>query len=81
MHYAKKSLPGLHRRHSGRDACTHGPFVLANVALIEDDQRFKLETIETRLLSTCSLFGLLCTAMILNANVRCKSNLERRTRM
>jgi len=25
--YAKKSLPGLHRWHSGRDAYTHGPLV------------------------------------------------------
>ncbi len=38
VHYAKKSLPSLHRRHSGRDACTHGPLVLAIVAPAEDDQ-------------------------------------------
>jgi APA family basic amino acid/polyamine antiporter len=38
VHYAKKSLPSLHRRHSGRNACTHGPLVPAIVALAEDDQ-------------------------------------------
>ncbi len=87
VHYAKKSLPGLHRRHSGRDACTHGPLVPATVAPAEDDQRIMLETIEARLpsmkgvVSTCFLFGLLRTAMILNANARCKSNLERRIGM
>jgi hypothetical protein len=31
--------------------------------------------------STCFLFGLLHTTMILNANARCKSNLERRIGM
>jgi hypothetical protein len=49
MHYAKKSLPSLHMRHSGRNACTHGPLVPAIVALAEDDQRIMLETIEARL--------------------------------
>jgi hypothetical protein len=46
VHYAKKSLPSLHMRHSGRDACTHGPLVPATVAPAEDDQRIKLEIIE-----------------------------------
>ncbi len=87
VHYAKKSLPCLHKRHSGHDACTHGPLVLVVVALAEDDQRIMLETIEAQLpsmkgiVSTCFLFGLLRTAMILNANARCKSNLERRIGM
>jgi len=27
VHYGKKSLPGMHMWHNGRDACTHGPFV------------------------------------------------------
>ncbi len=87
VHYAKKSLPGLHKRHSGCDACTHGPLVLAIATPIEDDQWIMLETIEARLLSmkgvvsTCFLFGLLHITMILNANARCKSNLERRIGM
>ncbi len=46
MHYAKKSLPSLHMRHSGHDACTHGPLVPVTVAPAEDDQRIKLEIIE-----------------------------------
>jgi hypothetical protein len=87
VHYAKKSLLGLHMRHSGRDACTHGHLVLATIALVEDDQRIMLETIEAQLslmkgvILTCLLFGLLHIAMILNPNARCKSNLERRIRM
>jgi len=27
VHYAKKSLLGLHKQHNGHDACTHGPLV------------------------------------------------------
>jgi hypothetical protein len=62
VHYAKKSLPSLHRRHSGHDAYTHGPLVPATVAPTEDDHRIKLETIEVQLssmsgvVSTCFLF-------------------------
>jgi len=37
VHYVKKSLSSLHRRHNGRDSCTHGPLVPAIVALAEDD--------------------------------------------
>jgi len=37
VHYAKKSLPGPHRRHSGRDAYTHGPIVPAIVTSAKDD--------------------------------------------
>jgi hypothetical protein len=87
VHYVKKSLSGLNRWHSGRDAYTHGPLVLTNVTPAEDDQRIMLETIEARLssmkgvVSTCFLFGLLRITMILNVNARCKSNLERRIRM
>jgi hypothetical protein len=61
--------------------------VLAIATPIEDDQWIMLETIEARLLSmkgvvsTCFLFGLLHITMILNANARCKSNLERRIGM
>jgi hypothetical protein len=46
MHYAKKSLPGLHMRHSGHNAYTHGLLVLTTVTPAEDDQRIMLETIE-----------------------------------
>ncbi len=86
-HYANKSLSGLHRRHSGCNAYTHGPLVPAAVAPAEDDRQIMLETIEARLpsmkgvISTCFLFGLLRTTMILNANARCKNNLERRIGM
>jgi hypothetical protein len=38
VHYAKKSLPGLHMRHSGRDAYTHGLLVPTTVAPAKDDQ-------------------------------------------
>ncbi|CAK9874917.1 unnamed protein product [Sphagnum jensenii] len=46
VHYAKKSLPGLHMRHSGCDAYTHGPLVPITITLAKDDQRIMLETIE-----------------------------------
>jgi len=87
VHYAKKSLPSLHRRHSGHDACTHGLLVPTIIAPAEDDQRIMLETIEVQLssmkgvVSTCFLFGLLRIAMILNANARCKNNLEKKIGM
>jgi hypothetical protein len=87
VHYVKKSLSGLHKRHNGHDACTHGSLVPAIVALVDDDQQIMSETIEAQLpsmkgvVSTCFLFRLLCTTMILNANARCKNNLERRIRM
>lgn len=87
VHYAKKALPGLHRRHSGgRDAPhTHRKaLVTSNPILQENDQRTLLETIETLLpplkipASTRFLFGLLRLAIILNASPQCKSSLEKR---
>lgn len=89
VHYAKKALPGLHRRHSGREAAhSHRKaLVSANPILQENDQRILLETIE-RLLpplkvatSTRFLFGLLRLAIILNASPQCKSSLEKRIGM
>ncbi len=90
VHYSKKSLPGLHRRHIDRDAhiTTRGVVVPVTVPpMEEDDQRIVLETIEAHLplvkgvVSTGFLFRLLRTAMILNASPRCKSNLEKRIGM
>ncbi len=87
VHYVKKSLPGLHRRHNGRNSCTHGPLMPATIAHVEYDHQIMLETIEVQLLlmkgvvSTCFLFELLRTTMILNVNARCKSNLERKIGM
>ncbi|KAG6552542.1 hypothetical protein Mapa_005852 [Marchantia paleacea] len=86
MHYAKKALPGLHRRQSGRE---NGALAIVplGVAPSENDQRLLLETIESLLpmqkgvTSSRFLFGLLRTAMILNASPECKSNLERRIGM
>ncbi|KAL3683058.1 hypothetical protein R1sor_001080 [Riccia sorocarpa] len=86
MHFAKKALPGLHRRQNGRDSGSRA-IVPLGVAPNENDQRVLLETIEGLLpmqkgvTSTRFLFGLLRTAMILNASSECKSNLERRIGM
>lgn len=88
MHYAKKGLPGLHRRHSGREAVSHRKAIVPAAAVfLEDDQRLLLETIEGLLplvkgvASTRFLFGLLRTATILNASPGCKSSLEKRIGM
>lgn len=86
VHYAKKALPGLHRRHSGREAAhSHRKaLVSANPILQENDQRILLETTESLLpplkvaSSTRFLFGLLRLAIILNASPQCKSSLEKR---
>ncbi|KAG0554487.1 hypothetical protein KC19_12G095400 [Ceratodon purpureus] len=89
VHYAKKGLPGLNRRHSGREAAHSqrkglGP---ANPLLQENDQRILLETIESLLpplkvsSSTRFLFGLLRLAIIINASPQCKSSLEKRIGM
>lgn len=90
VHYAKKALPGLHRRHSGREAAhTHRKaLVSANPTILqENDQRILLETIESLLpplkvaTSTRFLFGLLRLAIILNASPQCKTSLEKRIGM
>lgn len=89
VHYAKKALPGLHRRHSGREAAhSHRKaLVSANPILQENDQRILLETIESLLPplkmpnSTRFLFGLLRLAIILNASPHCKNSLEKRIGM
>lgn len=90
VHYAKKALPGLHRRHSGREAAhsQRKALVSANPAILqENDQRILLETIESLLpplkvaTSTRFLFGLLRLAIILNASPQCKSSLEKRIGM
>ncbi len=56
VHYVKKSLLGLHMRHSCHNAYTHGPFLLAIVAPAKDDQQIMLETIEGRLPSMKGLY-------------------------
>lgn len=89
VHYAKKALPGLNRRHSGREAAHSHRKGLgsANPLLQENDQRILLETIESLLPplkvagSTRFLFGLLRLAIILNASPQCKSSLEKRIGM
>lgn len=89
VHYAKKALPGLHRRHSGREAAhSHRKaLVSSNPIVQEHDQRILLETIESLLpplkvgSSARFLFGLLRLAIILNASPQCKSNLEKRIGM
>lgn len=89
VHYAKKALPGLHRRHSGREpAHSHRKAIVpANPIVQENEQRILLETIESLLpllkvgSSTRFLFGLLRLAIILNASSQCKSSLEKRIGM
>eukprot|EP01018_Ginkgo_biloba_P031381 Gb_04506 [translate_table: standard] len=85
--YAKRYLPGLNRRQGVRESSSR--FLSASLASVpsEDDQRVLLEAIESLLpmqkgvTSTRFLFGLLRTAMILNASPICKSNLEKRLGM
>ncbi|ERM99161.1 BTB/POZ domain-containing protein At1g30440 [Amborella trichopoda] len=84
-YYAKRYLPGLNRRQSISENSTRlvsmgsGP-----TAPSEDEQRVLVEEIEALLpsekgvTSTKFLFGLLRTAMIINASQNCKANLERR---
>jgi hypothetical protein len=89
VYYAKKVLPGLHRRHSGREAAhSHRKaLVTASPVLAENEQRMMLETLESLLpplkvgTSTRFLFGLLRLAIILNASPHCKSSLEKRIGM
>eukprot|EP01018_Ginkgo_biloba_P019996 Gb_16497 [translate_table: standard] len=83
VYYAKKSIPGLTRRHTG-NASAGLPL---GSAPPESTQRDILETIESLLpahkniVSSRFLFGLLRTAIILNASASCRSNLERRIGM
>lgn len=83
VYYAKKSIPGLTRRQAGN---TNSGLPLGS-APSEFCQREILETIENLLpaqkniVSSRFLFGLLRTAIILNASNSCRSNLERRIGM
>ncbi|KAJ4981797.1 hypothetical protein NE237_032634 [Protea cynaroides] len=85
--YAKRYLPGLHRRQSVSESSTRLAPVALGTSLSEEDQKLLLEEID-RLLpmqkgltSTKFLFGMLRTAMILHASPSCISNLEKRTGM
>ncbi|XP_020092299.1 BTB/POZ domain-containing protein At1g30440-like [Ananas comosus] len=78
--YAKKYLPGLHRRHSlGSVPLTSVPPEEEQRQLLQEIER--LLPLEKGLISTKILFGLLRTAMILRADESCISNLERRIGM
>lgn len=85
--YAKRYLPGLNRRQGVRENSSRFSAISLSSTPSEDDQRYLLESIEAMLpmqkgvASTRFLFGLLRTAMILNANSACKSNLEKRIGM
>ncbi|CAM6120538.1 unnamed protein product [Calypogeia fissa] len=88
QHYAKKVLPGLHRRQGGGSKDTGSRAIVpVGFASSENEQRLLLSTIEGLLpmqkgvTSSRFLFGLLRTAMILNASSECKTNLERRIGM
>lgn len=83
VYYAKKSIPGLTRRQAGN---ANSGLPLGS-APSEFSQREILETIESLLpaqkniVSSRFLFGLLRTAIILNASISCRNNLERRIGM
>ncbi|XP_057858322.1 BTB/POZ domain-containing protein At1g30440 isoform X1 [Cryptomeria japonica] len=83
VHYSKKSIPGLTKRQAGSAI---GGLSLGS-ASYEATQREILETVESLLpvqknvVSSKFLFGLLRTAIILNASEPCRSNLERRIGM
>ncbi|XP_057797756.1 BTB/POZ domain-containing protein At1g30440-like [Salvia miltiorrhiza] len=77
--YAKKYLPGLHRRRGSATLRNHLVGLLS-----EEDQKLLVEEIdyllplEKGLVPSKFLFGLLKTARILRANPSCVSNLEKR---
>jgi hypothetical protein len=81
--YAKRYLPGINRRQGTPENSSRFLSLSLASAPSEDDQRLLLEAFESLLpmlkgvASTRFLFGLLRTAMILNASPDCKSNLER----
>ncbi|KAF3782908.1 BTB/POZ domain-containing protein [Nymphaea thermarum] len=87
MHYAKRYFPGLNRRQTISESSTRvAPLSFTN-APSEDEQRLLLEEVDNLLpmqkgmASTKFLFGLLRTAMILQASPTCKANLEKRIGM
>ncbi|XP_052179631.1 BTB/POZ domain-containing protein At1g30440-like [Diospyros lotus] len=81
--YAKRYLPGLYRRQDTSEASTH----LAPTPPSEEDQKLLIEEMDQLLpmqkglVSEKFLFGLLRTAIILQASSSCIANLERRTGM
>ncbi|KAH9300339.1 hypothetical protein KI387_011922, partial [Taxus chinensis] len=85
--FANRHLPGLSRRQGVRQSTNQISVSSLPSILSEEDRRILLETVESLLpmqkgvTSTNFLFGLLRTAMILNADTVCKSNLERRIAM
>eukprot|EP01018_Ginkgo_biloba_P001415 Gb_31331 [translate_table: standard] len=85
--FANKNLPGLSRRQGVQQSTKRYVNVSLTSAPSEDDRRVMLETIESLLpmqkgvTSTSCLFGLLRTAMIINADQLCKDNLERKIGM
>eukprot|EP00249_Psilotum_nudum_P024068 c29080_g1_i1 orf=671-2590(-) len=87
MHYAKKQLPGLNRRHGGQENIFRATISSLSTAPSEVEQRVLLEAIDGLLpsqkgvSSTHFLFGLLRISLILNASSACKSNLEKRIGM
>lgn len=84
MYYAKKLIPGLNRRQEGGGRVIQGPDSTHSIVLSEAEQLFLLETIESLLpleegvISTSFLFGLLKIAILLNASMACRANLEKR---
>ncbi|KAJ7213803.1 hypothetical protein O6H91_Y474500 [Diphasiastrum complanatum] len=84
MHYARKWLPGLNRRHDFSENERRSTAFPLDLTPSNVDQRVLLETLESLLpmqkglTSSRLLFGLLRLAMILNASAECKSSLERR---
>jgi hypothetical protein len=87
MHYAHRSLKGLHRKHGGREMFKNGQQqkkVHDTTTAIEHEQRILVETIvsllppERNTASCTFLFGLLRTAIILDTTIACRLDLERR---
>lgn len=81
MYYARKCIPGMHRRQEG----SNGRLSSAHsISSSNAEQLFCLETIESLLplkkglLPTAFLSSLLKVAMILNAEKSCLQNLEKR---
>lgn len=84
MYYARKSIPGMHRRQLGSNGSILHSASSCLVSSCSAEQLFCLETIESLLpveegtVTTVFLSGLLKVAMILNANESCRENLEKR---
>eukprot|EP00250_Pteridium_aquilinum_P020799 c24952_g3_i2 orf=935-2644(+) len=83
MYYARKFIPGMHRRQEGSDGSVIR-MASSQISTCCAEQLFSLKTIESLLplekgtVTTAFLSALLKVAMILNADETCRESLEKR---